>query len=413
MLNVDAVMKIHRFQLPNGLTVLLEPDKRIHSVAMGFGVNTGGRDESPELDGCSHFLEHMCFRGTQKRNSRELLLAFDRLGAINNAFTSQEITLYWCWVLSGQLESAFSLLAEMMQPSLPPDEYETEKKVILEEIAMSNDTPDSRLYIELLKQAFGSHPLSTTVLGSADAVRALTRDQMAGYHHRRYNANNMVCSLSGNFDIKTVRRLIERFCRNWRSGEAGRNQPPAYVHQGMKLVTKADLQQQRLVWAFTSVSARHPHYYAAQLLSHILGGGLGSRLYWSVTQKGLAESIYASHDAASDTGILMITACLAPAYAKKVAAIVRRELGKIQQGITAAELTRAKNKFLTSLAITDPAGRMVRQAGHYLATGRVETLEQERAAFSAVSRHEINALLKEFPLDCRGALVGYGPLDKL
>ena len=168
---MNANGKIRRFELANGLTVLLEPDARIHSVAMGFGVNTGGRDETKELDGCSHFLEHMCFRGTQKRTSREVLLAFDGMGAINNAFTSQEITLYWCWTLSEQFEPALSLLAEMMRPSLPRDEYETEKKVILEEIAMYNDSPDSRLYVELLKQELGDHPLSTTVLGSADAVR--------------------------------------------------------------------------------------------------------------------------------------------------------------------------------------------------------------------------------------------------
>lgn len=406
--------KIQRLKLKNGLIILLEPDTRIHSVAIGFGVNTGGRDESKELDGCSHFLEHMCFRGTQQRNSRELLLAFDRMGAINNAFTSQEITLYWAWVLREQFKPALSLLAEMMRPSLPSGEFETEKKVILEEIAMYNDSPDNRVYIELLKAALGEHPLSTTVLGSADAVRALTRDQMAAYHARRYSANNMVCSISGNFNAGEAKRLIERLCNDWRGGESGRSQPPARVIPGEKFVVKSDLQQQRLGWALGSVCARDPRRHAASLLTHILGGGEGSRLYWAITHKGLAEDIHASYDSASDTGILFVFANVEPRNTRKVIELVARELKSLQHGgVTTAELTRAKNKALTALAISDPAGRMVRQAGHFLATGEIETLEQERRALAAVTRREIAALLRDYPLDCGGTLVGLGPMEKV
>ncbi len=406
--------KIQRFELKNGLTVLLEPDWHIHSVAMGFGVNTGGRDETKELDGCSHFLEHMCFRGTAKRSSRELLLAFDRMGAINNAFTSQEITVYWAWTLREQFAPTLSLLAEMMRPSLPRDEYETEKKVILEEIAMYNDSPDSRLYIELLKQALGTHPLSSTVLGSADAVRELTRDQMAAYHARRYSANNMVCSISGNFDPKEARRLLEKSCGNWQRGEAGRNQLTARVRSGEKLVVKTDLKQQRLGWVFNCVNARDDRRHTAALLSHILGGGEGSRLYWAITNKGLAEDIHASFDAASDTGLLFIFTSLEPRNAKKVIDIVCRELRKLQRdGVTTAELTRAKNKALTSLAVTDPAGRMTRHATHFLETGKIETLEQERKSIGAVTRTGTAALLCEFPFDRGGARVGYGPMEMI
>src|SRR5438876_6890129 len=184
-------------QLANGLDVIAEINPDAHSAAFGLFVKTGARDESPEINGVSHFLEHMMFKGSTKYTWEDVNRIFDEIGARYNAFTSQEMTAYYANVLPEFTEKAIEHLSHLLRPALRDSDFDTEKKVILEEIAMYLDDPGHRLYEKLMETHFGNHPLSLSVLGSADSIKKLQRDAMAGYFQRRYGPGNMVVAVTG------------------------------------------------------------------------------------------------------------------------------------------------------------------------------------------------------------------------
>src|SRR3954454_11756911 len=200
-------LTFHHHQLPNGLDVIAEVNPDSHSTALGLFVKTGSRDESMEVNGVSHFLEHMMFKGSDKYTWEDVNRIFDDMGARYNAFTTQEMTAYYANVLPEFTERAIELLSNLLRPAIRTSDFDTEKKVILEEIAMYLDDPGHRLYEKLMELHFGNHPLSMSVLGSADSIKKLERDQMAEYFVRRYGPGNMVLSVTGRMDFDEVVRL--------------------------------------------------------------------------------------------------------------------------------------------------------------------------------------------------------------
>ena len=218
MAELDPRFAIHH--LNNGLTVLFERMADAPSAAAGFMVRTGARDETPAIQGVSHFLEHMMFKGTAKRSAFQINVDFDEMGAEYNAYTGNEETFYFGWVRPAALPRLLELLADMMRSVMPPDDFETEKKVILEEIAMYEDHLESYTVDQLLTRGFGAHPLGGSVLGSVETVSALTRDQMAEYFQARYTPENMLLVVCGNFDPDATLSEIESLC-----GERTRERP--------------------------------------------------------------------------------------------------------------------------------------------------------------------------------------------
>ena len=201
--------------LPNGLRIAAEIDPEAHSTAMGFFVRTGARDEQPEHMGVSHFLEHMMFKGTETLSADGLNQAFDDMGARNNAYTSNEVTCFYAQVLPEMIDDAIGLLGTMMRPALRNEDFDTEKQVILEEIAMYQDNPFWVLYEEALDRYFRPHGLSHRVLGTKDSVSAMSRDQMARYFSDRYASDNTVLSVAGAVDFDRVCETAERVCGAW------------------------------------------------------------------------------------------------------------------------------------------------------------------------------------------------------
>src|SRR4051794_26068181 len=195
-------LTFHQHQLKNGLGVIAEVNPASYSTAMGFFVRTGARDEEPKLNGVSHFLEHMMFKGSQRYTWEDVNRIFDEMGARYNAFTSQEMTAYYANVLPEFTRTAVEHLANLLRPAIRQADFDTEKKVILEEIAMYLDEPSHRLYERLMEVHFGKHPLSKSILGSAESITALTRDQMATYFNARYGPGNMVLSATGQLDFE-------------------------------------------------------------------------------------------------------------------------------------------------------------------------------------------------------------------
>src|SRR5712675_2546471 len=191
-------------QLKNGLDIIAEINPDSHSVAAGMFVKTGARDESMDVNGVSHFLEHMMFKGSEKYTWEDVNRIFDEIGARYNASTSQEMTSYYANVLPEFTERAMEHLSHLLRPAIRVEDFTNEKKVILEEIAMYLDDPGHRLYERLMETHFGNHPLSQSILGAAERIQALQRDQMADYFRTRYGPGNMVLSVTGNLDFNEV-----------------------------------------------------------------------------------------------------------------------------------------------------------------------------------------------------------------
>src|SRR5712692_3455553 len=245
----------HTHKLSNGLQIVGQPMPDFESVAVSYYVHTGSRDE-PDLSiaGVSHFLEHMVFKGTQTLDWQQITLEFNKIGAELNAFTSHEATVYYARVLGEYLERAVELLSDMMYPRLAESDFETEKEVIVNEIARSEDQPYNLAYRQLIATYFDTHPLGHDVLGSRESIRNMHVDQMRDYGTRRYGANNMILSVAGNFAWEHIVRLAEQYCSNWRTGDAGRDvahyEPAQPINN---IMVDEKLKQQIMIIAMPSI----------------------------------------------------------------------------------------------------------------------------------------------------------------
>src|SRR4051794_41563600 len=229
-------LTFHHHQLKNGLDIVAEINPDAHSFAAGLFVKTGSRDEAPEIVGVSHFLEHMMFKGSEKYGWEDVNRIFDEMGARYNAFTSQEMTAYYANVLPEFTERTIEHLSHLLRPAIRTGDFDTEKKVILEEIAMYLDDPGHRVYEKLMEVHFGNHPLSMSILGSADSITKLQRDQMANYFQSRYGPGNMVLSVTGRLNFDEIVKLAQKYMGDWPRVEAPRRQPdPMYKPQKLAM----------------------------------------------------------------------------------------------------------------------------------------------------------------------------------
>jgi len=407
----------HTHRLSNGLQIVGQPMPDFESVAASYYVHTGSRDEyDPAIAGVSHFLEHMVFKGTQTLDWQEITLEFNKIGAELNAFTSHEATVYYARVLGEYLDRAVGLLSDMMYPRLAESDFEMEKEVIVNEIARSEDQPYNSTYRRMMQTYFGDHSLGHDVLGTPTSIRNMRAEQMRHYWERRYAANNMIFSVAGNFDWEHVVHLVEQQCGNWRTGDASRSvehyEPTHSIHD---IVVDKKLKQQIMILAMPSVDIKDPDYYATILGSSILGDSDGSRLYWNVYQKGLAESASASIWAMEGTGILMMQANSTPEMAPRVLKLLRAELDSLlNDGIYEDEVRRAKDKWLSSIVLSSEStfSRMFSLASDWVTEGRLVTIEEEIERIEKVTSADIIRALKRFPIREKQVLTTLGPLNE-
>jgi predicted Zn-dependent peptidase len=281
--------KFYHHKLSNQLDIIAEPNENSHSIAIGILVATGSRDETSEINGVSHFLEHMMFKGSDKYSWEDVNRIFDELGARYNAFTTQEMTAYYANVLPEFTERSLEHLSHLLRPALRQADFDTEKKVILEEIAMYLDDPTHRVYEKVMEAHFGEHPLSMSVLGTAESVGGLKRDQMAEYFQRRYGPGNMVISVAGRFDFAQIVALAEKYCGHWPTVSAGRSQSAPQYRRNNRTVDDPKLNRQYTMGLLPGPSAQDERRYAARILSDVVGDADGSRLYWALVDNAMAE----------------------------------------------------------------------------------------------------------------------------
>ncbi|MFI4871058.1 MAG: M16 family metallopeptidase [Phycisphaerales bacterium JB058] len=389
--------------LDNGLTIIAEPDASAHSSAVGFFVKTGARDEPTPLMGVSHFLEHMMFKGTPNRSAAELNQAFDDIGARNNAYTSHEVTCFYAHVLPEFAGTATELLGDMLRPALRQDDFDTEKGVILEEIAMYKDNPFWVLYEDLAEKHFVGHTLGHRVLGTNDSIRELQRDQMQGYFDERYSADNTVVSLAGDIDFDKACEQIERICGSWkRTGVTRDNTPPAAKDQRVEL-TDDRFGRAYMLMLSPAPSAQDDRRYAATLLTQILGAADNSRLHWALIENGLAEEAQAAFEAHDGVGEYYVYASGDPDRIEEIERVVDTEISGLLDSLTQDDLDRLSGKFATSFTIgaERPADRMQRIGRRWTLLGEYRTLDEELERIRAVSLKDLREVYEAYPFSPR------------
>jgi predicted Zn-dependent peptidase len=387
--------------LANGLDIVAEENPDSHSFAAGLFVKTGSRDEDAGVNGVSHFLEHMMFKGSQKYTWEDVNRIFDELGARYNAFTSQEMTAYYANVLPEFTERTIEHLSHLLRPAIRNEDFTTEKKVILEEISMYLDDPGHRVYEKLMETHFGNHPLSMSILGSAESIQKLERDQMAGYFTKRYGPGNMVLAVTGRLDFDEIVKLAEKYMGSWPRVDAPRKQPdPMYKPQRLTL-SDPKLNRMYTMGMTPGPSAQDDRRFAARVLADVIGDSDGSRFYWALVDNAIAEEAdfgFYPHDGC---GSFYLSLTTDPERTQKALDLALVELNKAKTDLNDDEVERAKNKIASSLVLSGevPLGRMRAIGGQWIYNREYRSLEQDMATLMSVNRASLEQLMREYPFD--------------
>jgi predicted Zn-dependent peptidase len=397
---------VRRTVLPGGLRVITEQVAGARSASIGVWVDVGSRDESPSLHGCSHFLEHLLFKGTAERSALDISVALDAVGGEFNAFTAKEYTCFHARVLDEDLPLAIDVLGDMVTAStITPEDVEAERDVILDEIAMHDDDPDDVVHNLFASQAYGDTPLGRPIAGTETSISSMTRDQIWRFYKRHYSAPHMVVAVAGNLDHATcVRRIRKAFARNGFLDDA--TAVPASARSGRarrgvsgSATAKRPFEQVNVVLGVNGIPRGDDRRYALGVLNTALGGGTSSRLFQEVREKrGLAYSVFsfASHHA--DAGLVGVSVGCLPAKLDDVLAVVRAELAKVgADGLTDEELQRGKGQLRGGLVLglEDSGSRMSRLGKGELVSDELLSIDEVIARIDAVTLDDVRTLAKD------------------
>ncbi|MEO0482633.1 MAG: pitrilysin family protein [Planctomycetota bacterium] len=386
-----------RTTLDNGLEIIAEVDAGAPTAAAGFFVKTGARDETPALMGVSHYLEHMMFKGSADLTAEQINRGFDDLGARNNAYTSHEVTCFYAQVLPERLSAATELIARMMRPALRQDDFDTEKGVILEEIAMYKDEPFWVLYEAAQAAYYADHPLAHRVLGTVETITDLQRDDMAAYFDDRYSADNTVLALAGRVDFDAIAAEVAQSCGSWQRTGADRTGPSG-APSGKSLDLTEDVSRGYYLKLAPAPAAQDPDRYAASLLAQLLGARDNSRLHWSLIEPGLAEDAQASFDPHDGDGMFMVYASGDPERLDEIGSIIDHELAALADGAKAEDLERLRSKALTGATLGGerPGDRMQRLGRLWTAEGDYRPLDEDLERLAAVTLDDIRRVANDY-----------------
>jgi predicted Zn-dependent peptidase len=408
-------MPFRQHTLDNGLEIVAETSPDAYSAAYGFFVRTGARDETDEISGVSHFLEHMVFKGSPNRSAAEVNRDLDDLSAGSNAYTSEEQTVYYATILPEDQEEMVELLADMMRPALRQDDFDTEKQVILEEIAKYDDQPPYGAHEKCMAAFFGDHPLGKSILGTPASVGGLKRDQMLGYFEQRYSPKNMVLAAAGNVDFDSLILQAQNYCGRWGMFEAPRTTPTSQPRHEFKVIHKPLAVQEYVVQLAAGPAANDPDRYAARLLTTVIGDDSGSRLFWELVDTGQAESASIGTQEYQGAGVYLTwLACLPDLAAENLQRIAEIIQEAEAEGVTEEELEQAKNKVCAQIVLHSerPTNRLFSVGNAWIQRRQYKTVREAVDAYRGVTLSDIERVIKRFPLS-RTATVAVGPLTEL
>lgn len=342
-------------ELNNGLTVISERMEGVRSVCLGIWFKVGSRDESDPQQGISHFMEHMMFKGTQKRDAFAISQEFETLGAEQNAFTSKEYTCYFSRFVDDKLPEIIEILGDMVTGSVFDQEaINSEREVVIEEIARSEDTPDDYIFELFTRAVFPTHPLGRPIIGTRDVVGAFVHDDCIGYQNAHYHAGNCVVVAAGNVDHAQLVALCEEHLAKMPTGT--RNTRDVVLGQPFErfALMKKDTEQAHIIYGMPGIPLGDDDRFANSLLDTALGGGMSSRLFQEVREKrGLAYAIYASTMSYLGGGQFLVYAGTRPSNIQEVVSIIKREVDTLyKEGLSQEELDRVRQYVIGSIVLS-------------------------------------------------------------
>lgn len=389
-----------KFTLANGMRIIGERITHVNSVSIGIWIKTGSRNETPENNGVSHFIEHMLFKGTKKRNSKEIAACIDNVGGQLNAFTSKENTCFYVKVLDTHLDLAVDLLSDMINDSLFDEkELIKEKGVIIEEIGMYEDNPEEMVHDILTNIIWNRDPLGMPILGTKETLDSMSRDTLIQYLKEQYTPENMVLSISGNYDFNTVVALAEEKFGKMESKPDSGNKLSVPNFSPESLKKQKDTEQVHYCIAYDAYSFGHRLYFPMLVLSNLFGGAMSSRLFQRIREEmGLAYSVFSYTSNFADCGLFSIYAGMNPSQYELVVKTIDEEIVKlINEGVNEEELYNSKEQLKGSyiLGLESTSGRMISLGKNLIMQNKVYTPKEILAKIEKVTMVEIRETIDD------------------
>ncbi|MFB7639195.1 M16 family metallopeptidase [Peribacillus butanolivorans] len=389
---------IKKYTCQNGVRIVLENIPTVRSAAIGVWIKTGSRNETPELNGVSHFLEHMFFKGTTTRNAREIAESFDSIGGQVNAFTSKEYTCYYAKVMDNHASYALEILADMFfNSTFDEEELKKEKNVVYEEIKMYEDTPDDIVHDLLSKAVYDNHPLGYPILGTESTLETFNSETLKKYVHDMYTPDKVVVSIAGNVDEKLIQE-VESYFGSYQGGEERLELVKPAFHEN-RITRKKETEQAHLCLGFKGLEIGNDKTYSLITLNNILGGSMSSRLFQEVReQRGLAYSVYSYHSSYQDTGLVTVYGGTGTSQLDSLYETIQETLDTLKKdGITEKELRNSKEQLKGSLMLSleSTNSRMSRNGKNELMLGEHRSLDDIIIKIDEVTENSVNEMANQ------------------
>jgi predicted Zn-dependent peptidase len=412
----SALRNVRKEVLPNGLTVLTEEMDHIRSVSIGIWVKNGSRHEDPEVNGVSHFIEHMVFKGTTTRNAEDIAREVDSIGGNMDAFTGKEMVCFNIKILDEHMPVAMDVLTDMvLNPVFDGKEIDREKGVILEEIKMDEDNPDYLVHEIFTQNFYKDHPLGKPILGTKETVRSFDRDILFGNYARKFAPGNLIVSAAGNIRHKAFVDEVRRRFEHLDPVANTFQQDPPKTHSRIIMRNKKSLEQVQICLGVPALSISHPRRYVGYILNTLLGGGMSSRLFQNVREKqGLVYSIFSELNPFQDSGSLAVYAGTSRESAPKVVQQVVKEFAQFKkEPVSPEEIKRAKAQLKGSLmlGLESSTARMSNLARQEMYYDHFHTMDEIIAKIEAVTSEEVCAVANELFLSEEIAVTVLGNMN--
>lgn len=401
--------------LDNNVHILTEKVPHVRSVAVGFWVGVGSRYEDQEVNGISHFIEHMMFKGTARRTAKQIAEDLDAVGGQLNAFTTKEYTCYYARVLDEHFDLAIDVLSDMIFASkFDAQDIDRERNVIIEEIKMYEDTPDELVHDIFANTMWQGNPLGRSIIGTAEVIAGLSREQILEFYNKFYSPANMIVSVAGNVDHEDAVRNLKQILQSKNGIAPGRNLVAPQPHHEI-ICRGKDTEQVHLCVGSPGLKLDDDRIYVFQVVNTILGGGLSSRLFQEIREKrGLVYSVYSYHSSYHDTGLFGIYAGLSKENVEEVLDLVFRQVADIRENsVKDSELQRAKDQLKGNLflSLENVSTRMSRLGKSQLYLGKVLSPEEIMEKVNRVTSDEIQRLAREMLSPEKFSLAAIGPWE--
>lgn len=400
------------FVLNNGVRVIAEYIPHFPSVSVGLWIGAGSMYETEAENGLSHFVEHMLFKSTQRRTTREIAVEMDAIGGQVNAFTAKECTCYYAKVIAEHLERAMDLLTDLLLGAkLEEEEFEKERGVILEEIAMCEDTPEDLVYDLLAQAYFGDHSLSRPILGTHDQIATVTRQALIDFRRKHYRPDNTVLAVAGQYDLDALKEMAERYLGGWHADGAAQEPVASEGCEGRVITRKKDIEQVHMCLAYPGVAQDDDDLYPMSVLNNLFGGGMSSRLFQRIREEmGAAYSVYSYPSTYTHCGTLTIYAGTSPETAQQVADELHAQIRLLMEGgITDEEFEMAREQLKVSyvLGLESSSSRMSSIGRSKLLRGEAIDPDEVVHKIEAVTKEDVERVIRRtFSGQCAASAVG-------